>query len=120
MKLNRLEEYEIIDGKPFGGHWYGSSHIFSRFLTEPLPSNPIYIETRKKLRDLFPKDFELRNESIIYRPPYCSSVLNQSCTLGIKFLVWGRAFKLMKLKRVGKKSYKKCFVCGRRKRIRIR
>lgn len=121
MNKSNLNEYELIDGKPYGGNWYGSSFIIRDGLNEDFENDPIYNIAIHKLRECLPKSFEIRNERIIYRPPYyCSefSPLRQNATLAIKALIWGRAFRVLKLKKTGKKSYKKVYVSGRRKKIR--
>jgi len=116
--MSKLEEYEIIDGKPFGGHWYGSWVRLTKMLSSKVEEDPSYMDAVQRLRTSLPKDFEIRNEKIIYKPPYYCDPLNQVITLGIKALVWGRAFKIMKLTSKGVKSYKKGYVSGRRKKVR--
>lgn len=115
----KLEEYEIINGKPYGGHWYGSSILINQLLSKDFEKEPIFIQCIERLKNIFPKGFELRKENIIYRPPLYCDPFNQVATLGIKALVWGRAYKVMKLTAIGKKSYKKKYVSGRRKKVRV-
>lgn len=118
----KLEEYEILKGKPHGGLWMGT-YLLLNNMQSFSDLDPICVEAKIKLENWkflsFP-DLEHRNCIFIYKPPYYGDPFNSTSTIAIKLLVWGRAFKIMKFCKIGKKSYKKKYVSGRRKLVRIR
>lgn len=119
MKLNRLDEWELVDGKPHGGIFFGRCTVLYHEVSEPWYEDPIIVEAIKCLKYPIPKDLEMRHDSIIYRPPYFANPLNQAGTLAFKCMFWGRAWKVYKLAKKGTKKYKKVIVNGRRKKVRV-
>lgn len=116
-----------MNGKPHFGIWLGSHIIINSTLLPTLEnwqSDSLIGELTEKLRSstrsFLYKGLEVRHESIIYRQPYkCDSSLVVNGTLGRKFLIWGRAFRVMRLLKKGVKRYKKVYRGGRRKLVRV-
>ncbi len=114
------EEREVVDGKPHVGLWLGQCVIANVFMDEGgLEANPIYIKAIEWLKERvmasLPDKCEVRNQQIIVRPPHGA----QNGTVAIKYMIWGRAYRVMRLLRKGKKRYAKKIVGGRMKRVRI-
>lgn len=118
-----MEQYEIINGKPYFGRWYGicrcaPDDAFIGNMTE----NSIHLWHVEKLKEVRKRmcgnDFEIRNETIVSRPPYYS-ILQRLGQIGLKFILWGRAFKVARLEKKGVKRYKKKRINGRFKYVRI-
>lgn len=116
------QDYEIIDGKPHLGLWFGKHiYLFSEmFLDE------IYLRRSKDLLNQFVKDFtpentKTRYEEIIVKPPleYYNNPLGNRGTIAIKFMIWGRAWRVMKLNKKNAKRYAKRRISGRIRRVRI-
>jgi len=115
---NELLEKEIVDGKPHGGVWIGTYIYINVDLLPDLEECPTYQTCVDRLKHWLPKEFEHRHEQIIYRPAQHSfNPLSCRATVGIKAMVWGRAFKVHKFFSKTKKKYKKVYVSGRRKRV---
>ncbi len=119
------EDYTIINGKPYFGIWFGKALIvndLNAWVGNP-DENPIlqqYIDSLKRWQiGNFCNELEIRKECVVFRPPYISNSLNLNGTIAIKFIIWGRAFKVMKLLKKGIKRYAKKMVNGKRKYVKI-
>lgn len=114
----KLDEYEIIDGKPFGGLWFGTYLRSFDILVDDI-SDPIFSVMKEKIEEYEKntlKEFQHRNVQFISKFPFYNEPL-LAYTFGVKFLAWGRAFKIFKTLRTGKKQFKKKYICGRRKLV---
>lgn len=114
-------EYEIINGKPHFGQWFGRyiSIPNDAFVGDP-DKNILLKECKEKIEQvIIPIDLEVRHKQFIVRPPSAFCMGFPYGTLAIKFMLWGRAFKVQKLCKKGVKRYKKVHVNGRLKRRRI-
>ena len=110
------EQCKLINGIPHFGIWFGKSCFYH----ESLNASDI-LELQFKLENSihFP-DLEIRNKQIIHNPPgFSCNPLNQNCTVGIKFIAWGRAFKVMRYLKKGVLRYSKKIIGGKRKFKRI-
>lgn len=114
------EEYELINAKPYFGIFLGDTIILNHEVTFS-QNDPKFCEVLGKLKNCrsFEDDLEIRHEQIIYRPPYYAGPLTQNSIIARKYLLWGRAFKVMKFCKKGIKRYKKIMVNGHRKLKRI-
>jgi len=121
LKKSKLEEYQLIEGKPHGGLWLGKCMIITQVFP-PLSEMEIFDKYGSPLIDSLPKHLEIRHQSLIYRHPYVTSFI-QNGTLAVKYFVWGRAYKVLKLlknmKKMKPKIFKKAYLNGRRKKIKI-
>jgi hypothetical protein len=102
------EAYEIIDGKPYIGQWYGKSCIL---LDTWRPGHPAFEWNLKRLK-FVPLDWPLiiKDDQVIYKPPIgYDGPLSLRATLAYKFMVWGRAYLVKKMlrKRSGHSKRKK-------------
>lgn len=113
-------EYEIINGKPYFGQWFGRyTSIPHDALVGDLDKNPILQEYKEKMEKInTPFGLEVRHRQSIVRPPSGFQMCSYG-TLAIKYMLWGRAFKMHKLCKKGVKRYKKVRMNGRLKRRRI-
>lgn len=104
---------KIIDGKPHFGIYIGKSIIINSYNNkEKIISK--YRETLSTFFKEYEKDgIKVLNETYIFRD-YNDFHLN--ATYGCKYMLWGRAYKVMKYAKKGNetKHYKKCWVNGRR------
>ena len=112
LNKSKLLEYQLIDGKPYGGILFGESIIINE---EYSWIGGMLEKYQSNLMDLLPKHLEIRHPSFIYRPPL-SCIL---ATLALKYMAWGRAFEVLRLIKKGYKAYKKAYINGRRKKIKI-
>lgn len=117
---NKLQEREMINGKPYGGLWFGKS-ISSYYIQAEDERDPLYSKCRKILefweKEFLP-EFEHRHKKIIFKPSFCAEIYSRS-SLGIKFMAWGRAYKILRKVCVRIKRYKKVRRAGRLKLVRI-
>jgi len=107
----------IIDQKPYFGQIFAHSIMMSNqflgenphvgFMEHPVISS--FVEMSRNNPKY--KGLERRDEQIVFRPSWgiCNS------TLGIKFILWGRAYKVMRLLARGKKKRAKIYLNGKRK-----
>ena len=119
----KLVDYEIIEGKPYGGLFFSRYFTINPLQGKEIEKDPIYQIHIEKLRLSYynyENTLQIRKEQVIYGPPYFANPMLQNAIIGIKYMVWGRAFKVMKLTKKNKKAYKKVYVSGKRKRVRIR
>ena len=108
-------ERETIDGKPYFGVQV------SNYIARPLPYDPYndkeHLDYAKMMLYSWAESLhgERRHEELIYRP--CNggcNPLTQVETLGVKFLLWGRAYRIMRqLKKKGTRVRTKKRVNGR-------
>ena len=90
-------ERETIDGKPYFGVQV------SNYIAWPLPFDPYndkeYLDKAKSMLHSWAEslDGERRHEEYIYRPyDGAWDSLMQMESLGVKFLLWGRAYRVMR------------------------
>lgn len=113
--MTRRIEYEIIDGKPHLGEWFGSCIILnSPWNDESIQRCQQRLESSSTLTT---EGLERRHKNFIVRPPLDSSFFAMNGTISIKYLAWGRAFKVKKLLRKGIKSSKTVWLNGKRRRV---
>lgn len=119
-------DYEIIDGKPHLGLWFGKYIYLNHEAAwiEDLELNPMQEMAKTCLynfmNEFTPRDTQNRHVQIIKKPPLSSiNPFYIIGTVGIKFMVWGRAFKVMKLNKKCVKRYTRRRISGRVRRVRI-
>ena len=118
-------DYEIINEKPHFGLWFGKAVVINNndAWFGKIEQNPIlsfYVDNLKNWRmENFTSDIHIKNEQVIFKPPYYSGPIIQNGTIGLKFIAWGRAYKIMKLLKKGIKRYAKKNINGKRKYVRI-
>ncbi len=119
-----MEQRELIEGKPHFGLWFGQC-VLNLPETEGNPEHdPIYLQETEKLEmnviSKLPKECEVRGSQITVRPAYrCTPLLLLSGSVAIKYMIWGRAYRVMGLLKKGTKRYAKRIVGGKMKRVRI-
>lgn len=116
-----LIDREVRDGKPYGGVWIG---YWTKIPHSEQYKDPGII--RERMPNVLPPPvlpgFEIRGLTYIYRPPYYTDHLNFLGTYGVKYIIYGRAFmvmRLMKSKNKAEHTHKKCYVGGRRVKKKI-
>lgn len=121
-----MNDYEIINGKPHLGLFLGNAVIVNcDARCDDLGKNPVYLQAKEALKSYICNiamntgAFELRHVQWIKPPPAFSDPLLQNTTIAVKYMIWGRAFKVMKLTKKGVKRYKKTTRNNKRKWIRI-
>jgi hypothetical protein len=119
--MNKVQR-TLIDGKPHFGLFFGRSISLTNLVQTDWMADPSVIYGLEILRKFPAKDdcsLEIRDEQIIFRPGFSSyDPLSLVSFLSIKFLIWGRAYKIMRLLSKRTKRTKKIWLSGRRKRIR--
>ncbi|CAB4132517.1 hypothetical protein UFOVP255_24 [uncultured Caudovirales phage] len=112
--MSKLLETSLIDGKPFGGLFFGS------YLPYIDPSLKEELKDRLigDLKDF--QGFEIRHLQWIdkeSRAYLCEGPLREYSTLALKFMAWGRAYKVHRIFKKGIKRRKRsCWINnGRRK-----
>lgn len=117
-------DYEIIDGKPHFGIWFGE---YIRMRVEQT-FDEYFMQYAKDVlnnhrNNITPHDLKNRHEEFILKQPSShygmNNPLNNYATLAIKFMIWGRAFKVMKLNKKNAKRYAKRRISGRQRWVRI-
>lgn len=120
-------EYQIIDGKPHFGIFFGISIIADAdAFVSPLEENPILNLYRKRLQKQanlilqIDPTLLMRDYTEILRSPYdTTDCLCLNGSVSGKFMIWGRAYKVMRLLILGVNRYKKRRRNGKWKRVRI-
>ncbi len=110
--MNEVQQREKINGKPHFGIYFYRSIIFNEERMTREEATAI-LEKNMQFQEL-----QIRNKELIYRPTYVECLLHQNAAMAIKFILWGRAYKIMKLLRKNKKKYVKKYISGRRKLVR--
>lgn len=110
-------EYEKIDDKPYFGIYQGKVLSFPENYLEEVGLENIKKRMEECIEYSKDKGFEIRHTQWIHREPMSYDFLVQPHTLALKFLTWGRAFKIYKFFKTGKKVYKKKRVSGRFKKV---
>jgi len=111
---------KIIEGKPYFGLFFGQHVIVNGELwgyEEMIVG--VVNSLRQSMDAKVPYGCETRHEELIMKPPNMGDPLNYNGSIGAKYMIWGRAYKIMNLLKKGKKRYAKKMVNGRRKRVRI-
>ena len=109
-----LVEREVVNGKPYGGARAGRCCVINK--VEPEDE-----DVRLALDNLKSLDpgLEWRQITETVRPPWPGGLFVQCTAVGVKGIVWGRAFKVKRLfKKGARRSTKKVWICGKRKRKR--
>jgi hypothetical protein len=124
--MNKNNDYEIINGKPHLGIFYGSVIIINETnLNGKFEENPVFKMAKDKLNahlmhiPASNPDLQTRHPQFIVRPPMGNGLLSLNGSIGLKFMIWGRAFKVMKLVKKGVKRYAKKWRGGKRKFVRV-
>lgn len=114
------QERELIDGKPHFGEWFGKSVIYLNHIPQSVQEDPTILACKDTLESSIPKtELEVRNKNFIIRfPSYFDHPLLINGTVSIKYMLWGRAYKLMSLLKKGVRRYKKVYRNGKRKKVR--
>lgn len=110
---SKLEEYEIIDGKPYGGLWMGRSLTCLKECDYGYPTKDDCIDLLEYHFKRMFGELEMRHKKIIFCEAWAP--LQTYDTVGLKVLVWGRAYKVQHLLAIGCRRYKKKRVAGRMK-----
>lgn len=118
LLCHRVYERAIVDGKPHFGLYFGSAEFLHRW-------SPVIIA--QVCDRLFfahqPLDplLEKRYPEFIERPPHFPSggALSLSGTVGYKYMLWGRAFRVMRLVAKGVPRFRRGIKGGRRRRWRV-
>ncbi len=103
---------QLIDGKPYFGLWFGSYFYINgdAFVGDP-EQNPIYQMAYGQCNSLpnrLLRGEEIRYKQIIVKPPVSYNPLMSGYgTMGVKYVIWGRAFRIMARIAKGKPRYKK-------------
>lgn len=119
MKHDKLKEYEIIDGKPYGGKWFGHHILCIKNDVHGYPHKKECEELLDgKFNDKF-KEFEVRHKEFVFKENYFYPLASFD-SVGLKALIWGRAYKIHRLSKTGCRRYKKTRVAGRMKWTRIK
>lgn len=119
MNLDKLEEYQIIDGKPYGGKWFGHYILCIKDDVHGYPHKKDCEELlENRFNGLF-KEFEMRHKKFIFKENYLSP-FESFDSIALKALVWGRAYKVQRLSKTRRRRYKKTRVAGRMKWVRIK
>jgi hypothetical protein len=112
-----MYEPQLIEGKPYFGEYFGNYILIQPDIYEIQKE---WVENQCKhsllnwVKDTFDQALERRNETWIIRQPDFTNILRPYASVGLKLLIWGRAFKIMKLMKKGVKRYKKVYQNGRR------
>lgn len=114
---------EVIDGKPYFGLWFGSYfHIHGDAFVGDINTNPIYQMAYCKcnsIPDRLLRGEEIRYKQIIVKPPMYAGAFNSFGTMGVKYVIWGRAFRVMKHIAKGVPRYKKLRRGGKLKWVKL-
>jgi|KBSMisStaDraftv2_1062788.scaffolds.fasta_scaffold235764_4 hypothetical protein len=114
---------EIIDGKPYFGLQFGNYIFLNEMAFEGDLETNDWFQLAKRTIEKLPKKAldagEIRYKEIIVRRPYYSTPLMARGTIGIKYVVWGRAFRVMKILAKNKPYYKKLRRGGRLKWVKL-
>lgn len=121
MKKITRNDYEIINGKPYLGVYFfhhfnldGNLYFSDQSKYEKY-KNYLINELTEWSKRLTPKDCEIRYLEIIDKPPLPIHEVYHFGIIAIKFMIWGRAFKVRRLSKKGAVHYKKRRVNGRLK-----
>ena len=117
-ELSKVELREKIQGKPYFGLWWHACMIING-CNEKEVSEIFMRNCADHLKKKIPPQLVLRQESIIYRPPYYAQPLIQNATIALKGILWGRAFEVMRFFKKGKQRFKKVYRCGKRKQVKV-
>lgn len=118
MKHISKVELELINEKPHFGLWMGRSVILNRDVDSVNLECPVVKMALGMLKEHpYGNDIQIRHEEVIFRPSYLCNDLKLNATLGVKFVIWGRAYRVMSLLSKKTKRTKKSYVCGRRRRV---
>ena len=108
---------KIVDGKPYFGLWFGYSIIINsppidgESLAEDKDVQHALLLIKQKQQST---GLEIRSNCIIYRPPYAVDSFIQNRSVSCKYVLWGRAFKVMRLLRKGGRMKKNVWMNGKR------
>ena len=118
------EERETINGKPYFGVWVGTYiWINGNYFFSETEKNAILESSECILRSWLNENFkkvDFRHTKLILRPPLCDFSTGFMGSVGIKSMIWGRAFEVMRHFKKGKVRYKKTRAGGRIKWRKIK
>lgn len=114
---------QLIDGKPWFGLWFGTYiRMGMDGFVGDLEKNPMFQTAKHLLEQVPPKLLhgeEIRYSQIIAKPPHLSNPLITYGTIGIKYVFWGRAFRVMSLIAKRKPRWKKLRRGGKLKWVKL-
>lgn len=117
MQTKDLLERELINGKPYGGKLFGKAAFFGHEFS--IGSVDYEMIKERLYLGLPPKNLELRHDTLIFRPPCTFANITQNGSLGLRYMLWGRAFEVRQLEKKGIRRYKRKMINGKRKFVRI-
>lgn len=121
-KSHRVDE-QLINGKPYFGMWFGSYiRLQGDAFVGDLEKNPMMQMAKDHLNGLPPKLLngeEIRYKELIVRPPYANNPLNCYGSVGVKYVIWGRAFRVMSIIAVRAPKWKKLRRGGKLKWVKL-
>ena len=110
---------QLIDGKPYFGLWFGSYiRLSGDAFVGDLEKNPMMQMAKEHCNSLPPKLLhgeEIRYKQIIVRPPLYANPLGSWGSVAVKYVIWGRAFRVMSIIAPRKPTWKKLRRGGRLK-----
>ncbi len=114
---------QLIDGKPYFGLWFGSYiRISGDAFVGDLEKNPMMQMAKDHLNGLPPKLLngeEIRYKELIVRPPLYANPLASWGSVAVKYVIWGRAFRVMSIIAPRKPKWKKLRRGGRLKWVKL-
>jgi len=114
---------QLIDGKPYFGLWFGSYiRLNGDAFVGDLEKNPLLQIAKEHCNSLPPKLLngeEIRYKEIIIRPPMYSNPLDSYGSVAVKYVIWGRAFRIMSIIAVRAPKWKKLRRGGRLKWVKL-
>lgn len=122
--MTTVHERETIDGKPYFGVWMGQfvtliDNPISQLQNEPkleIVKNMLLYGARRAVASLG----EMRHVQWIIRPPLIEGAFDIPGTVAIKYMFWGRAYKVMRRTNLHKgHRYRKKRVNGLQKWVRV-
>ncbi len=119
-------DYEILNGKPHLGLYFATAYVVKDVdWTEDFKDSSKFNELKRESENTFSgiessnPGLQIRKSQWIIRQPRFGGVLSINGTVGLKFMVWGRAYKVHRLNKKGSRRYEKKWINGRRKRLRV-
>jgi hypothetical protein len=114
---------QLIDGKPHFGLWFGSwVYVEADAFAGDPKKNPLMIFATDRMNGLpetLLRGEEIRYKQVVVRPPLYANPFQSYGSIGVKYVIWGRAFRVMAHIAKGVKRYKKMYLGGKRKWVRV-
>ena len=113
---------ELINGKPYFGFRFSSYCTIIGYLG-PKEEDPVYCMAKEKvetyIKNLDNFNLGVRHIEMFEQLPYYTDPLAYIGYMGVSYVLWGRAFKVMRLQKKGIRRYQKKRIGGRLRRVRI-